>query len=636
MTNEHRDELIREELDMLPPAPAAAPDFWTRLSDGIKDIDADRAESTIVVVPARTTPSGVEAEPDETVVELRPVGGGTPRQTPWLRPMLAAAAAVVIVAGLASVFLLGNDDPEPTAPTIATESDAEGASEDDTNESGRDPQPEPSAEPTGEPLEEVEMAELPANRVLAQYVAPPASAEPVDYIGEFEQTSLGQGQALGFTAAGDGVYIAVPSPGSDGGSCPGGTQSEVVITPLAGGPTRPAGLGTGSFGDTIHLGSDYAVILDTCGGAANAIVAAVNADGSFSNIIHTGIPIDTNHPNPVIWPLANPVLIEIVLAGEFTTDPATVVQVYPATGELLGSYVIGEDDFLSTPVFDQAGYEQAGRYLKDPRLIERGLFLGNGTTDLYPARLAGLFGELHLEGITLTDGGMGWGAWAPGSTAVAFSGDGYFVHSIETGVVVPLGDQRTTAIFFGPDGRHVLTTEHNQGDGSRFGDVILTTFTDSVDPDARFGQLSTVSSGGIANLRVGSTIEEVEADIGFKLTASPSELEIFGGDCYHVPIGPYTTLVFEQGVFRAVKTGAPGHVTPSGISVGTSEADLVATFPGQLDSTEHIYDPAITIYTFVPNDPTDTRNMVFTVHDGTVGSMAGGEDRWTYLAEGCA
>ncbi len=94
-----------------------------------------------------------------------------------------------------------------------------------------------------------------------------------------------------------------------------------------------------------------------------------------------------------------------------------------------------------------------------------------------------------------------------------------------------------------------------------------------------------------------------------------------------------------QGTVVRVEVSRPPYRTRSGIRVGSTQQEVMATYPGQLKSEPHAYAPRGRgeYLTLQPTDPADRRYGVrFVITNGRVEQILAGDKDAIQLVEGCA
>jgi hypothetical protein len=134
------------------------------------------------------------------------------------------------------------------------------------------------------------------------------------------------------------------------------------------------------------------------------------------------------------------------------------------------------------------------------------------------------------------------------------------------------------------------------------------------------------------------TIDEARAAAEYELQGEldPDVSE----DCYHVvPDDPdlegVSFMVIDEKIAR-VEIAPPSVITTrSGAGIGTSEAQLQAMFPGQMEQADEAAFDGVAL-AFVPRDEIDARyRVIFLMLDGIVSDYRAGLLDAVYLTEGC-
>ena len=153
---------------------------------------------------------------------------------------------------------------------------------------------------------------------------------------------------------------------------------------------------------------------------------------------------------------------------------------------------------------------------------------------------------------------------------------------------------------------------------------------------------------GIGAIRPGMTLTEVVQATGH-VASFPSgdlELELSDGLCFHAVLDEVDVILQMSGLgpessrfdatVGAVIVTTPTYTTPSGIMVGTAQADVEAALGDQLEISPHNYEDGWYM-DFVPNDRAEQHlRLRFVVTNGAVSEMRAGLAEWTSLVEGCA
>jgi hypothetical protein len=157
---------------------------------------------------------------------------------------------------------------------------------------------------------------------------------------------------------------------------------------------------------------------------------------------------------------------------------------------------------------------------------------------------------------------------------------------------------------------------------------------------------------GIGPVAVGMTVREAEEAAGMPLRVD--SFADFGGTCYfarpeglddHVYLlilAPGNAPVIDprdgivSRVSSAVGMASPAK-TDTGIGIGSTEAEVYAAYPGQVQVQPHHYDPHGHYLTVTPSDPADQAYRIrFSTDGAKVVVIDAGLERATSLVEGCA
>ncbi len=149
---------------------------------------------------------------------------------------------------------------------------------------------------------------------------------------------------------------------------------------------------------------------------------------------------------------------------------------------------------------------------------------------------------------------------------------------------------------------------------------------------------SLVAIDGIDSVRVGMTVEEAEAATGMSMLSMGE-----GGSpgCSYVRPQGINGLAFmvTEGQISRVDVMADSPIkTLSGAGIGSTEAEIKAMYPGQIEVSPHEYVSGGHYLTFVPNDNADRDyRLVFeTDENGVVTMFRSGKLSEVTWVEGCA
>ena len=158
----------------------------------------------------------------------------------------------------------------------------------------------------------------------------------------------------------------------------------------------------------------------------------------------------------------------------------------------------------------------------------------------------------------------------------------------------------------------------------------------------------TISTVGLGSIVAGSTMQEVADATGSIVWAF--EWGEASPGCGHAVLGGLTRNAvllhllgdssdlddLDDAIVSAVVTRSPEFWTPSGIRVGSPEADVLALGADRLTRIDSEYDDSHT-WRFTPADPAEQHlGVAFTIVDGSVTVIAGGQNNDVYRLEGCA
>jgi pimeloyl-ACP methyl ester carboxylesterase len=161
---------------------------------------------------------------------------------------------------------------------------------------------------------------------------------------------------------------------------------------------------------------------------------------------------------------------------------------------------------------------------------------------------------------------------------------------------------------------------------------------------------SQIDIRGIGPVRIGMTVAEAERASGVPFEVQG--FEAFDRECYHVLPRGMDGLAFmasprpgerltdpRQGRIVRVSVSKTPHQTLSGIRVGSTEGEVLRTYPGQLAIEPHAYTPRgngqyLTLRTSEPSD--QAFGVRFVTVDGQVRQILAGNRDAIQLVEGCA
>ena len=157
---------------------------------------------------------------------------------------------------------------------------------------------------------------------------------------------------------------------------------------------------------------------------------------------------------------------------------------------------------------------------------------------------------------------------------------------------------------------------------------------DRLTPDSR------LRLDGLGPVRVGMTLDEASRAAGVAIRVRPGESG--GTDCTYAYAAGFEDAGFMVVGGRIVRIDAgfrePARVkTLSGIGKGSSEADVMKAYAGQIRVEPHKYVPGGKDLVYVPNDAAYRQySMIFEVIDGRVGSFRSGFTEQVSWIEGCS
>lgn len=161
------------------------------------------------------------------------------------------------------------------------------------------------------------------------------------------------------------------------------------------------------------------------------------------------------------------------------------------------------------------------------------------------------------------------------------------------------------------------------------------------------GPSDPLSLYGIGAVRAGMTVAEAEAVTGQGFAIDGFEME--GGSCYFARLDGLADLIFlirsdaglagdpREGVIGRVSVRTPGRTTISGISVGSTRAEVIETYGDRLVESPHAYVTDGSYLDYTSPDPADSGFMVrFEIADDAVRDIHAGRWSEVQLIEGCA
>ena len=141
---------------------------------------------------------------------------------------------------------------------------------------------------------------------------------------------------------------------------------------------------------------------------------------------------------------------------------------------------------------------------------------------------------------------------------------------------------------------------------------------------------------GIGSIRAGMTVEEASRGGGVDLV---EEAGAAFPDCtFVVPAGGPEGISFmvTGGTIGRVDVDAPGVRTRSGVGIGSTEQQVMATYPGRITVSPHLYTDG-NYLTFVPRDAADAGfRIVFETDGSAVTRFRAGRVPDVEAVEGCA
>lgn len=173
--------------------------------------------------------------------------------------------------------------------------------------------------------------------------------------------------------------------------------------------------------------------------------------------------------------------------------------------------------------------------------------------------------------------------------------------------------------------------------------VLLTDPTAGWQFDAWPPDDAVLSSAGLGPIRIGMTVSELEAELGTDLTIETIDGNVAGACGQVVPTTSIARDVWilleltgpDDAIIRRVSTFSGPWFTPSGITVGSSQQDVIDTFPGQIEERPHVYTEG-TYMRFLPTNADDPNTVEFVNEGGTIAEIRVGNRDWVGFVEGCA
>jgi predicted Ser/Thr protein kinase len=206
-----------------------------------------------------------------------------------------------------------------------------------------------------------------------------------------------------------------------------------------------------------------------------------------------------------------------------------------------------------------------------------------------------------------------------------------------------LGDARAElrTAGFAVDVRHrynqaeagtVLIQRPRAGKRLERGEPVILVVSRGPEPLSVRSRLTTSSLGPI---EMGMTLPEAERVAGTSFTILGND----GEGCYYleplVNVPGVSFMVNGEQIVRS-DVSKPGVKTLSGLQVGDSERDVLATYGDQIKVEQHEYDPGGHYLIFVPEDRSDRSRMVFETDGATVTGIRAGLLPAALYIEGCS
>lgn len=147
---------------------------------------------------------------------------------------------------------------------------------------------------------------------------------------------------------------------------------------------------------------------------------------------------------------------------------------------------------------------------------------------------------------------------------------------------------------------------------------------------------SRLVADGIGPVRVGMTIADAAAAAQVPLTNKYTYTEV---ECWYASPTGIDGIDFMMSGDRVVRVDvqSPEVTTPSGIAIGASEADVIASYGGHIRTEPHQYVPDGHYLIYEPDDPGLANYRIFFETDGSnVTSMRSGRLPEVAFVEGCS
>lgn len=208
----------------------------------------------------------------------------------------------------------------------------------------------------------------------------------------------------------------------------------------------------------------------------------------------------------------------------------------------------------------------------------------------------------------------------------------------------PLATGSTTTVAGGPATTAPATTPTTAVTATTVAGQPATSAPTSVPPTTVAADRLTADSrlrlDGLGPVRVGMTLDEASKAAGVAITLRPGESG--GTDCTYAYAAGLEDAGFMVVGGRIVRIDAgfrpPARIkTLSGIGKGSTEADVMKAYAGQIRVEPHKYVPGGKDLVYVPNDAADRRySMIFEVLEGRVDSFRSGFAEQVSWIEGCS
>lgn len=148
-----------------------------------------------------------------------------------------------------------------------------------------------------------------------------------------------------------------------------------------------------------------------------------------------------------------------------------------------------------------------------------------------------------------------------------------------------------------------------------------------------------VTLDGLGAIEVGAAYGQAEVATGHPMQRAypmlgDDESCVMGS--FGDPAADGVTVLGGDGRVRRIDISAPSRIrTDAGIGIGSSESEVKAAYPGEIEVQPHEYDPDGHYLVYRPADTND-RMMIFETDGRSVTTFRVGDDEFTPYVEGCA